>query len=210
MDEAACRIRDYAEQIEANDRLRSMSLSVERTLELESQLAALRAWLVNVLADCHDCPSCGAFKPERAGLGHEAGCSAVILRDATAAPRPARHASATGGDEVSPLFRKKPVVIEAFQMTRERRGDNSEWPEWLNRAWNKSRGDDGAVSCRDWPHSDGTDPLVIRTLEGVHYVDWNDWIIQGVKGELYPCKPDIFEATYEPSGPTEAAPKETP
>ena len=94
-------------------------------------------------------------------------------------------------------YRKKPVVIEAFQMTKERRTDNRDWPEWLNRAWNMDFANAGAVSCEDYPNSTGTDRLVIRTLEGVHLVDWNDWIIQGVKGELYPCKPDIFAATYE-------------
>lgn len=40
----------------------------------------------------------------------------------------------------------------------------------------------------------------IGTLEGGHEVTPGDWIIQGVKGELYPCKPDIFELTYEPVG----------
>jgi hypothetical protein len=37
------------------------------------------------------------------------------------------------------FYRKKPVVIEAFQMTEERREDNSEWPSWLNKAWNRER-----------------------------------------------------------------------
>jgi len=91
-------------------------------------------------------------------------------------------------------FRKKPVVIEAFQMTEKRRNDNREWPEWLNRAWNRPAAE-GSV----W--IDPSDPtrqrLVCGTLEGVYQISWNDWIIQGVKGELYPCKPDIFEATYE-------------
>jgi len=96
-------------------------------------------------------------------------------------------------------FRKKPVVIEAFQMTRNRRADNSEWPNWLNVAWQMGFDEVGAVSCTDWPNSDGTDQLVIHTLEGVMYVGWDDWIIQGVKGELYACKPDIFAATYEPA-----------
>jgi len=93
-------------------------------------------------------------------------------------------------------YRKKPVVIEAFQMTEERRFDNTEWPNWLNQAWNKSDFSEGALSI------DSDDPekkkLVIGTLEGVHRINWNDWIIQGVKGELYACKPDIFEQTYEP------------
>lgn len=104
-------------------------------------------------------------------------------------------------------YRKKPVVIEAFQMTRERRRDNRDWPAWLNEAWGKSFDEIGAVSCEDYPNSVSlTDRLVIRTLEGVMTVGWDDWIIRGVKGELYACKPDIFAATYEPaSAPTPPA-----
>lgn len=101
-------------------------------------------------------------------------------------------------------FRKKPVVIEAFQMTRERRWDNSEWPEWLNAAWQKDSSDKGAV----FPMNAASDPnqIGIYTEEGQMTVGWDDWIIQGVKGELYACKPDIFEATYEaePETDTEA------
>ena len=94
-------------------------------------------------------------------------------------------------------YRKKPVVIEAFQMTKERRSDNRDWPCWLNEAWNKSFAEVSAVSCEDFPESDGTDRLIIHTMEGVMHVNWGDWIIQGVKGELYACKPDIFAMTYE-------------
>ena len=92
-------------------------------------------------------------------------------------------------------YRKRPVIIEAFQMTEQRRSNNWDWPEWLNKAWNMDEGAVGAV----WINP--TDPqrlkLLIGTLEGIFLVDWNDWIIQGVQGELYPCKPDIFAATYE-------------
>lgn len=91
-------------------------------------------------------------------------------------------------------FRKKPVVVEAFQMTKERRHDNSEWPEWLHRAWNKDPGE-GAVWMRLSPRGER---MCIGTLEGVYTVSWNDWIIQGVDGELYACKPDIFKKIYEP------------
>jgi hypothetical protein len=92
-------------------------------------------------------------------------------------------------------FRKKPVVIEAFQMTRERRMDNRDWPNWLNQAWNKDPGE-GALYI---DANDSTSSrLCVGTLEGVCRVDWDDWIIQGVRNELYPCKPDIFAATYEP------------
>lgn len=92
-------------------------------------------------------------------------------------------------------YRKKPVVIEAFQMTEERRNDNSDWPQWLHEAWNGLPDQDGTL------HVDPDDPerhkLVVYTIEGVHRITWGDWIIRGVKGELYPCKPDIFEMTYE-------------
>jgi hypothetical protein len=98
-----------------------------------------------------------------------------------------------------PKFRKKPVVIEAFQMTRERRQDNSDWPEWLHEAWNTPHDQSGALYPGMYPDSDGTDELMVRTLEGVYLVSFGDWIIRGVQGELYPCKPDIFEATYEPA-----------
>jgi len=94
-------------------------------------------------------------------------------------------------------FRKRPVVIEAFQMTEERRRDNSDWPEWLHRAWNLDKLGEGCLYPSQWPHSDGTDELMIHTLEGSHLVSWDDFIIRGVHGELYPCKPDIFEKTYE-------------
>ena len=95
-------------------------------------------------------------------------------------------------------FRKKPVEIEAFQMTRERRASNAEWPGWLHAAWNEGVGQPNAVWPSAYPNSDGTDHLRVGTLEGALDISWDDWIIQGVKGEIYPCKPDIFAATYDP------------
>lgn len=94
-------------------------------------------------------------------------------------------------------YRKKPVVIEAFQMTEARCTNNEDWPEWMNIAWNKERGAPGSLYPTEEGTGDGT--VSIGTLEGQHLVSWGDWIIRGVKGELYPCKPDIFEATYEPA-----------
>lgn len=94
-------------------------------------------------------------------------------------------------------FRQKPVVIEAFQMTEERRQSNVDWPEWLHAAWNMSDDDIGSVYPEHYPHSDGKDRLKIRTLEGAHLVSWDDWIIRGVTGELYPVKDEIFRMTYE-------------
>jgi len=92
-------------------------------------------------------------------------------------------------------FRKKPVVIEAFQMTEERRASNGDWPNWMHKAWQLDREAPGSLYPTEEGTGDGT--LSIGTLEGQHLVSWGDWIIQGVKGELYPCKPDIFDATYE-------------
>jgi hypothetical protein len=75
-------------------------------------------------------------------------------------------------------YRKKPVVIEAEQFFE--------------------HGTDG------WPlgvYKDSASPtgFAIDTLEGSYHVTEGDWIITGIKGEKYPCKPDVFEATYEPA-----------
>jgi hypothetical protein len=89
-------------------------------------------------------------------------------------------------------FRKKPVVIEAVQYTRK-----FVMPSWLMDAVIEER-------VRVYNTGNFQDPTsecfaVIATLEGDMTVNENDWIIRGIKGELYPCKPDIFEMTYEPA-----------
>lgn len=96
------------------------------------------------------------------------------------------------------LFRKQPIVIEAFQMTLERRMDNRDWPQWLHEAWNGNRDEAGTLQRVDMSAA-LPDGLEIVTLEGNHRVSWGDWIIRGVMGELYPCRADIFAATYEPA-----------
>ena len=93
-----------------------------------------------------------------------------------------------------PKYRKKPKIIDAFQMTKERRQDNSEWPDWLHEAWNKPRGAVGAVYPRQMIEDSD---LLIRTLEGVMEVSWDDYIIRGIQSEIYACKPDIFTESYE-------------
>ena len=91
-------------------------------------------------------------------------------------------------------FRKKPVVIEAFQMTAARMESNVDWPLWLHRACNLPIGEIGSL----WNAQTIDEPTFnVATLEGVMTVFTDDWIIRGIKGELYPCKPDIFEATHE-------------
>jgi hypothetical protein len=84
-------------------------------------------------------------------------------------------------------YRKKPVVIEAVQWNG---AFVDPIPSWLAQAASKDHNDIGAV----W--RDGNE-LVIVTLEGEMTAAPNDWIICGVKGEIYSCKPDIFEMTYE-------------
>ena len=78
-------------------------------------------------------------------------------------------------------YRKKPVVIDAVQ-------------------WTNKEGSLQAIldlGCEPLFTADGTADLIIETLEGNHRALVNDFIIKGIKGEFYPCKPDIFEATYE-------------
>lgn len=82
-----------------------------------------------------------------------------------------------------PKFRKKPVVIEAWQFRTEKDG------ELLERKFGT---DKIALMSGQGVY------LNVFTLEGTHRANLSDWIIQGVHGELYPCKPDIFEKTYEP------------
>ena len=75
-------------------------------------------------------------------------------------------------------YRKKPVVIEAWRNVK-----GAVRPDWL-------KGPGVAFAG---------DVVIITTLEGVQNANPGDWIIRGVKGELYPCKPEIFEVTYEPA-----------
>jgi hypothetical protein len=91
-------------------------------------------------------------------------------------------------------YRKKPIEVEAFQITRATRRDNSNWPNWLHQAWQKEPTEEGSLRpITSSPHGE----LIIYTKEGDMFVKFNDYIIQGIQGEIYPCKPDIFEATYE-------------
>lgn len=82
-------------------------------------------------------------------------------------------------------YRKKPVEIEAFQVKAD---FGAPKPRWFTDAI--MRGD-------VWGQGGGNPYWTIKTLEGEMRAKLGDYIIQGVKGEIYPCKPDIFEATYE-------------
>ena len=78
------------------------------------------------------------------------------------------------------FYRKKPVVIEAVQ--------------WHGNYFGTMQ--HGCEITQDWKHSHLGN---VETLEGPLRVSPGDWIIKGVQGEFYPCKHDIFEATYEPA-----------
>jgi len=75
-------------------------------------------------------------------------------------------------------FRKKPVVIEAMRWDGQNQREIETWAETIFAP-------------------DLSDRLAIFTLGGKTYASVGDWIIKGIQGEFYPCKPDIFEATYE-------------
>ena len=84
-------------------------------------------------------------------------------------------------------YRKKPVVIDAFQFDGDLMNKHGKYyvPSWAVNAYQ-----DGIMFFE-------VPELYIKTLEGVHHASVGDYIIRGVNGELYPCKPDIFEKTYE-------------
>ncbi len=89
-----------------------------------------------------------------------------------------------------PKFRKKPVEIEAERVSDLLRAAANDWkalPTWIREGYEAAKVLflAGAVE--------------IVTLEGVMRGEYGDWIIRGIQGELYPCKDDIFRATYGPS-----------
>lgn len=86
------------------------------------------------------------------------------------------------------LYRKKPVVIEAIQFTRNNFQEIRDFTGYNANTLTIERRIDGIASC------------IIPTLEGQHIATEGDYIIKGVNGEFYPCKPDIFEKTYEKVG----------
>ena len=91
-------------------------------------------------------------------------------------------------------YRKRPVVIEAFQYDGDLKGSDGKYyvPDWAVEAL-----EDRVIVFDSLDSNSDPCELFINTLEGRHHATVGDYIIQGVNGELYPCKPDIFEKTYE-------------
>jgi hypothetical protein len=102
---------------------------------------------------------------------------------------PAPADPATPGRAESTKYRKKPVVIEAVQWD-----ETTTTKLLLENMGMRATRCEGHVS-----RPDECTNLVIVTPEGLMHADKGDWIIKGIKGEFYPCKPDIFAATYEPA-----------
>ena len=89
-------------------------------------------------------------------------------------------------------YRKKPVVIEAFQLSYEQALGKEPVPLWFISAI-----ENGIVSVHCTDKINNSQYCLINTLEGTLKSNYGDYIIQGVNGELYPCNPDLFEKTYE-------------
>ena len=89
-------------------------------------------------------------------------------------------------------FIKKPLQIEAFQLTYEVAKGIHPIPIWAKEAHEEKT---LQIHYTDKIHN--SQYAFIETLEGTMEASANDWIIKGIKGEIYPCKPEIFEKTYD-------------
>lgn len=96
-------------------------------------------------------------------------------------------------------YRKKPIEIEAVQLGWDTWGEICDFIEVGNLQEGKAQGGyfDGSRFTFTYPGGDPEIALAIPTLEGIMYARQGDYIIKGIQNELYPCKPDIFEQTYE-------------
>ena len=82
---------------------------------------------------------------------------------------------------------KKPIPVEAIQISEEKNDFIGNYPQWFCNAY-----DSGEIRL-----SYAFTGFIVKTLEGEMYAPWGSYIIRGVKGALYPCRADIFEETYE-------------
>jgi len=94
-------------------------------------------------------------------------------------------------------YNKRPITIDAAPVGELCHAASSKWsdlPAWVVAAYDK-----GEILFLN-------DGLDVKTLEGRVKAEMTDWLLQGIKGELYPCKPDIFAASYDPVDPAETLP----
>ncbi len=97
-------------------------------------------------------------------------------------------------------WRKRPVVIDAFRL------GHDPMPDWF---CDKRSANEITTHNVDDRWRGGPDVALIKTLEGTMRAEYGDWIIRGVQGEVYPCKPDIFAETYEPADGSQVEPSTT-
>ena len=94
------------------------------------------------------------------------------------------------------IARKKPIEVEVFKLPDKFDLNEGQAPKWFEDAWLS-----GSINADDIPKETGYGcylvNIEIETLEGTMTASPGDYIIKGVKGEIYPCKPDIFEMSYD-------------
>jgi len=87
-------------------------------------------------------------------------------------------------------FQKRPLEVEAVQVKTEVMSYFTEHPIWLSKAY-----DNGTLTSKIGPNGQ---LILVKTPEGTMIAHDRDWIVRGITGEIYPCKPEIFAATYDP------------
>lgn len=98
-------------------------------------------------------------------------------------------------------YRKKPVEIEARRVPIY--DEATSVTDYVDECIDLAEWCNGRSDMMHSPGDEGHDHIAIPTLEGTMEALPGDWIIRGVQGELYPCKPDVFDATYDPVGANE-------
>lgn len=92
-------------------------------------------------------------------------------------------------------YRKKPVVIDAWKF--EPGFMFYDMPDWIDQGWLAETIETVPMTDGTFRQRRGVEILLIPTLEGTMTAQLGDYIIRGIQGEVYPCKPDIFEECYE-------------
>ena len=180
-----------------------VSWSAGAVLEVSAHEADVRKMVLDDIAEDGDkefidalgsgLPKSGLIKVHAELVGwpseHEAGEYRLISATTVLAPELANAmaadvvaSAATNREKTMAMYRKKPVVVEAMQFNGEWTGDATEILSWMGRGG-------------EWDNE--SYELKIHTPEGTMVASKGDFIIKGVAGEFYPCKPDIFSATYD-------------
>ena len=94
------------------------------------------------------------------------------------------------------IYKTRPLQVEAFQMIRERRLSNAEWPSWLHERWNMDPDEEGALYPKDFPESDSTDPLMFNSNEGSHEVPWGAYFVHSEDCVILYAQ-EVFEQLFD-------------